>query len=340
MSDGQDSPPEAQGDGAALPLVSVIIPARNEERTLPATLDSALAQDYAGEIEIIVADGSDTPALAEIVRERYPSVRLVSNPRQATPVGLNLALREACGSVVARVDAHAVLPQGYVARAVETLRRSGAANVGGRLIPVGETFFERAVAAATSTPMGTGGARYRQGGPAGPADTVYLGVFRRDVLDAAGGFDETLLRSQDSELNRRLQRQGETVWFDPELAVAYRPRGTFRALARQYFAYGRWKAAILLRDPASIRLRQLAPPALLLALAASAGLAVTGALRLAAVVPLLYAFALIASSAWVGLRRREPAALLAPPALAVMHLSWGAGFFLPARIGRKRRESA
>lgn len=340
MSGPQAPPPEAQEDGAPPPLVSVVIPARNEERTLPATLDSALAQDYGGEIEIIVADGSDTPALAEIVRERYPSARLVPNPRRATPAGLNLAMREARGSVVARLDAHAVLPHGYVARAVETLRRTGAANVGGRLVPVGETFFERAVAAATSTPMGTGGARYRQGGAEGPADTVYLGVFRRDALDAVGGFDETLLRSQDSELNWRLRQRGEAVWFDPELAVAYRPRGSFGALARQYFAYGRWKAAILLRDPASLRLRQLAPPALLLGLAASGALAVAGALRLAAVIPLLYAFALAAASAWAGLRRREPAALLAPAALAVMHLSWGAGFFLPARRGRKRRKSA
>lgn len=340
MSGGQAPPTEAQENGAPPPLVSIIIPARNEERTLPATLDSALAQDYGGEMEIIVADGSDTPALAEIVRERYPSARLVPNPRRATPAGLNLALREARGSVIARVDAHAVLPRGYVARAVETLRRTGAANAGGRLVPVGETFFERAVAAATSTPMGTGGARYRQGGAEGPADTVYLGVFRRDALDAAGGFDETLLRSQDSELNWRLRRRGEAVWFDPELAVAYRPRGSFGALARQYFDYGRWKAAILLRDPASLRLRQLAPPALLLGLAASGALAAAGALRLAAVVPLVYTLALAASSLWIGLRRREPAALLAPPALAVMHLSWGAGFFLPARRARKRREPA
>ena len=327
-------PPPTRTEAATLPFVSVIIPARNEERTLPAALDSALAQDYAGEIEIIVADGSDTPALADIVRERYPSVRLVPNARQTTPAGLNLALREAKGSVIARVDAHAALPQGYVRRAVETLARVGAANVGGRMVPAGETFFQRAVAAATSTPMGTGGARYRQGGPEGPADTVYLGVFRRDAIEAAGGFDETLLRSQDSDLNWRLRTRGETVWFDPELAVAYRPRRSFAALARQYFNYGRWKSAILIRHPSALRPRQLAPPLLALGLAASAALALAGASRLAAVLPLVYLCALLAASAWAGLRRREPAAVLAPLALAVMHLSWGTGFFLPAR--RKR----
>ncbi len=335
MSPAQ-TPQTAEGRGAPLPFVSVVIPARNEERTLPAALDSVLAQDYAGEIEIIVADGSDTPALDEIVRERYPSVRLAPNPQRTTPAGLNLALREARGEVIVRVDAHAALPQGYVRRAVETLARTGAANVGGRMIPVGETFFQRAVAAATSTPMGTGRARYRDGGAEGPADTVYLGAFRRDALEAAGGFDETLLRSQDSDLNWRLRRRGEVVWFDPELAVAYRPRRSFGALARQYFDYGRWKSAILLRHPSALRPRQLAPPLLALALAASALLALAGATRLAAVVPLAYLFALVTASAWAGLRRREPAAALAPLALVVMHLSWGIGFFLPAR--RKRRQ--
>ena len=330
-------PSAAQKEASPLPFVSVVIPARNEERTLPATLDSVLAQDYAGRMEVVVADGSDAPALAEVVRERYPSVRFIPNPQRTTPAGLNRALREANGEVIVRVDAHAVLPQGYVARAVETLARTGAANVGGRLVPVGESFFQRAVAAATSTPMGTGGARYRQGGAEGPTDTVYLGVFRRGALEDAGGFDETLLRSQDSDLNWRLRTRGETVWFDPELAAAYRPRGSFGALASQYFAYGRWKSAILLRHPSALRPRQLAPPLLTLALAASALLALAGALALAAAVPLIYLVALIASSIWAGLRRREPAAVLAPLALAVIHLSWGIGFFLPAR--RKKRES-
>ena len=129
-------------------------------------------------------------------------------------------------------------------------------------------------------------------------DTVFPGVFRRDALDAAGGFDETLLRNEDQELNWRLRERGETVWFDPELAVNYRPRGTLRALARQYFDYGRWKRVVLGRHPGSWRARQLAAPALVAAL---------------------------------GVRRRRPEAVLVPVVLATIHVAWGAGFFIGVR---------
>ena len=145
--------------------------------------------------------------------------------------GLATGIRAARAGIVARCDAHAVLSPGYLRRAVETLSRTGAANVGGRQHPVGRTFFERAVALAMTTWLGAGGARYRLGGPEGPADTVYLGVFRRDRLDAVGGVDPAMIANEDYELNWRLRERGETVWFGPALAVAYRPRGT---LARQY----------------------------------------------------------------------------------------------------------
>ncbi len=234
-----------------LPL-SVIIPARNAEATLPAALNSVLSQDYAGSVEVIVADGSDTPAMAEVVRRLYSAVRVVPNPDRTIPSGLNCALREATGQIIVRCDAHAVLPPGYVRRAVSTLARTGAANVGGRQRPVGASMFGRAVAVAQTTPLGVGDARYRLGGAEGPTDTVYLGAFRRDALEAVGGFDPTLIRNEDYELNWRLRQRGETVWFDPELVVTYLPRSTLRALVRQYFDYGRWKAVMLRRHPDSL----------------------------------------------------------------------------------------
>ena len=182
-----------------------------------------------------------------------------------------------------------------------------------------------------TTALGAGDSRYKTGGPEGPVDTVYLGVFRRDALEAVGGFDPTLLRNQDYELNWRLRQSGRTVWFDPALWVLYRPRRNLGQLFRQYFDYGRWKAAMLLRHPKSVRPRQLAAPALCAGLALSAATAVGGQPWLGAVPPLAYLLALAIGSAAVGIVRRERAALLLPVALATMHLSWGLGFFLPAR---------
>ena len=316
---------------AALPSVSVLIPARNAEATIGAAIDSVLSQDYKGSVEVIVADGSDTPATSDLVRRRYPTVTLVPNPEQTAGFGLRAAHGAATGEIIVRCDAHSVFPPGYVRRAVSTLRRTGAANVGGRQRPVGITFFGRAVAMAMTTPLGAGGARYRLGGVEGPVDTVFLGAFRRDALEAVGGVDPAFVRNQDYELNWRLRARGETVWFDPGLVVTYRPRDTLRGLAWQYFNYGRWKRVVARRHPASLLPRHLASPLLLLGLAATPVLAVAGPTWAVAAVPLTYALTLTLGSLAVGIRRRSYAALLLPLALATMHLSWGVGFLTPMR---------
>lgn len=319
----------------AAPSVSVIVPARNAEATLGLALDRVLAQEYDGDIEVIVADGSDTPKTAEVVRQRA-TVRMVPNPHKTIGFGINLAIREAKGHFLLRCDAHSFLPPRYVRRAVETLQRTGAANVGGRQVPVGTTAFERAVAIAMSAAIGAGDARYRLGGKEGPVDTVYLGAFRRDALDAIGGFDPHFFHNQDYEVNWRLRESGETVWFDPALSVEYRPRATLGKLVRQYFNYGRWKSAVLLRHPRSLRSRHMAPPVLLLTLLGSALLAIfhKPLAPWAALVPAVYVLTLIAWSVVGGLRQRTLAAVTVPLVLATMHISWAIGFFLPARVAR------
>jgi GT2 family glycosyltransferase len=322
--------------------VSVIIPTLGEEM-LAAALDSVRSQDYDGAVEIVVADASEGRQTTVLVEQRFPEVRVVPNPEGSISSGLNRALAASTHPVVARCDARTTLPSGYLAAAVRTLRRTGAAAVGGRQQPRGATRFERAVGLAMTSPLGAGDARYRIGGGEGPVDTVYLGVFRRDALDAVGGFDETIPRNEDYDLNWRLHERGETVWFDPGLAVDYRPRGSLRALARQYFDYGRWKRVMLKRHPRSWRLRHVAAPLLLAALAASAWLGVAGVLvsavtpetgvmliYAAAAGPLAYVLLLLAASAALGLRRRRPEAVLLPVVAATIHLAWAAGFFAGA----------
>lgn len=328
--------PRAAGGGKAadLPLVSVIIPARNAAGTIGATLDSIRAQDYSGPVEVVIADGSDTGATAAAARRHYPEARIVANPEKTTPHGLNAAIAAARGPVVARCDCYTTLAPDYLRRAVATLERTGAAVVGGRQRPVGDNAVQRAVALALSTPLGAGDARYRLGGPAGPVDNFYLGVYTRAALAAADGFDPGLTRNQDCEFNWRQRRRGELVWFDPELTVYYRPRRSLGALARQYFDYGRWKPVALRKHPKEVRARHLAAPLLVAGLAASAGLGLAGFAALAAALPLLYAVTLLLGALLVGLRRRDAAAILLPLVLATMHLSWGIGFFLPARMKR------
>ena len=313
------------------PPVSIIVAARDEVAMLPGALAAALAQDYPGEIEVVVADGSAGPHTTAAVRARFPParfprLRLVANPGRSAAAGLNRAAAAARHAILVRCDARCRLPPGYVGIAVDTLLRTGAVAVGGRQRPAGTSAFTRAVALAMTTPLGAGDARYRIGGPEGPADTVWLGVYRRDALQAAGGFDESLLRNQDYALHWRLRQRGGTVWFTPALQAEYRPRATLAALARQYWDWGRWKRAMVRRHPGSLRWRQLAAPALTAALAASS-LAAPLAGPVAAAVPLAYLAALALGAVACGLRRRSAAAVLLPAVLATMHLAWGAGFW-------------
>ena len=333
--------PEAGGLGP-LPGVSVLVPARDEATALPETLRALAAQDYLGPMEVIVADGSATPSTAAAARAALPGVRIVANPGRSAAAGMNVALAASVYPVALRCDARCTLPQDYVRRAVDTLRRTGAANVGGRLAPAGRTPFERSAALAMASWLGSGGPRHRRGGPAGPVDTVPLGVFRRDALTAVGGFDASLARNEDYDTNWRLRRAGGTVWFDPALAVAYRPRGGVRALARQYFDYGRWKRVVLARHPRSVKARQLAAPVLVLGLAGSAAAALAGALSWAGdpilgarvlagavALPGAWLVALATQSLSTALRLRRPGALAMAVPVAVMHLAWGVGFLVP-----------
>lgn len=301
------------------PLVSIIIAAASARATLPKTLEAIAAQDYPGDIEVVVA-AADV-STAESAR-RY-EVTVVDNRAGHTPAGLNLATKVASGEIIARVDAHSMIPPDYIRRILDTLETSGAQVVGGRQVPVGATFVERAIAAAMSSRFGAGDAKYRVGGEEGPTDTVYLGVLHRETLERVGGYDERFLRNQDYELNHRIRQSGGTVWLNPEIEVAYRPRSSLTALADQYFHYGRWKRFFARSHSWALRPRQLAPPLLVVALIAS----LLGSVwwPWLSSIPAAYALFLLAIGL-ASLPRIGPPAFLMPVALAVMHVSWGLGF--------------
>ncbi|HJQ77252.1 MAG TPA: glycosyltransferase family 2 protein [Acidimicrobiia bacterium] len=296
----------------------MVIPVRAARGHLQRALESIAAQTYPEIIEVVVADADGS---AEGLESDH--VRIVTNPSGTTPAGLNLAIAHSRGDVIARCDAHAVLPPGYVSRALETMQRTGADNVGGMQIPMGEGPWGRAIATAMASPWGAGDARYRIGGVAGPAETVYLGVFRRSALERVGGFDEGFARTQDYELNHRIIATGGVVWFDPELKVEYRPRLSLGDLARQYLDYGRAKRAFARKHRGALRWRQLAPPALVLLLALTTIGSIWWPWLLG--VPALYAVALMV----VGITSTAPPFRLAA-ALATMHLAWGCGFLTGA----------
>lgn len=314
--------------------VSVVMPVRNEEPHLVAAIERVLAQAVPGELEIVVAVGPSTDRTREIADElaaQHPNVRVIENPTGFTPAGLNLAIAASRHDVIVRVDGHGELSEGYIRRAVELLERTGAANVGGVMDAQGVTPFERAVAAAYNSPYGLGGGGFHhRDTPEGPAETVFLGVFRRDALESVGGFDETLHRAQDWELNHRLRKAGFLVWFSPDLRVVYRPRSTVRQLATQFYRTGSWRREVIRRNPETASVRYLAPPVAVGGFAGGLLAMILGVrtgrrwLLLGALAPTIYlAFLVLAS---IRIPADSAARLRLPLVLAVMHGCWGVGF--------------
>lgn len=321
MSELESRPaPSSWRDDIAWPDVDVVMPIRNEADHLEIAIDSVRRQAYPGRMRIVLGVGPSTDAtesLADGLAAESDDLTVVANPSGKTPSALNAAIRAGGAPVIVRVDGHSKLSAGYIRRAVEILRETGAVNVGGIQRPEPTTPFEQAVADATTSLLGTGGATYRVGSTARSVDTVYLGVFDRAAVEAVGLFDEDLIRNQDYELNIRLRDAGNTVWFDPTLSVGYSPRSTWSALARQYYEYGWWKAVVLRKHPHSLKLRQLTPPVGIIGVLV--GFLLGTRWRPALMVPVVYAVA-IGGSVRSSKDRLRTSALL-----TVVHVAWTIG---------------
>lgn len=201
--------PQSPAPAAALPPLSIVMPVRNEERHLDEAVRRVLAQDYPAPVEVVLAVGPShdrTRAIAERLAASDARIAVVYNPCGDIPAALNLAIKASRYEVIARVDGHALLPDGYLQTAVRTLQETGADGVGGVMAAEGVTSFECAVAWAMTSKFGVGSATNHTGGDAGPASTVYLGVYRRAALEKVGGYDEAYLRAEEWEMNFRIAR--------------------------------------------------------------------------------------------------------------------------------------
>ncbi|MBK9738017.1 MAG: glycosyltransferase family 2 protein [Actinobacteria bacterium] len=337
------------------PRVSVVMTVINEERHLRHAIDRLLHQDYPGELDIVIAVGPSkdkTPQVARAIAQANGHVHVVDNPSGRTPSGLNAAIAFGHSDIVVRIDGHAMVPPDYVRTGVLTLQATGADNVGGIMAAEGTTHFEHSVARAMTSKFGVGGASFHVGGEPGPALTVYLGCFQRAALERVGGYDESMQRAQDWEMNLRLRQTGGIVWFTPDMRVTYRPRPTVKALARQYHDYGRWRREVARRHPDTVSVRYLAAPVAVAGVGAGVVLAGVGAIArqpwlmaLGLAAPAGYLVLDLAASAHSALsapRLSWREAVRLPLVYATMHGAWGTGFLrgLPRREQQRAVPSA
>lgn len=322
-----------------LPMVSLIVPCRNEARHIGACLDSLLDESWpADRMEILVVDGMSDDGTRPLVAARaarHAGLRLLDNPRRITPAALNLGIAQARGSVIMLIGAHSTYPRGYIRTLVDALESSGADGVGGTCItcPGADTALAGAIAVALAHPFGVGNSWFRIGTREPRwVDTVPFGCYRREVFDRIGGFDEELVRNQDDELNLRLLRRGGRLLLVPAAASRYYARTTLGQLARMYYQYGFYKPLVIRKLGAVMTLRQLVPAAFVAALG--------GSLLLAAIVPqgrllpgiiaLAYVAAASGAALAAGARHGARCGLALLAVFPVLHISYGAGFLAGA----------
>jgi succinoglycan biosynthesis protein ExoA len=324
-------------------FVSVIVPMLNEAAHVEGLITDIAGQDFAGRIEVVVADGGSNDGSVQRLRaaaaRQDTPVEIVENPLRWVSHGLNMCIRRARGDLIVRLDCHSRYPRDYIRRCVLAAEETGAPAVGGIVVPQGSTPPERAVACAMDSPFGgIGWMRGSSHHVRRDSDILTYGAFLPEAFAQVGLFDETLLRNQDDEFTLRLRRAGGRVVLDSTIRVHYIPRGSLRDVARQYFQYGFWKVAVIRKHRCIPSARSAAPPLFVISLLILAPAAVFLPLArwLFAAEISLYAFLAATFGAGTIRRRREPWRLL-PRVITVFptfHIAYGLGI-LRASIGAK-----
>lgn len=319
--------------------VIVVIPALNEADHIAACVRSLMTGDARlSAIEMVVADGGSRDRTREIVlalQGEYPNLRLIDNPKRLQSAAVNLAAQGAGAgrSILVRCDAHAIYPENYVMRVADSLVRHGVASLVVPMDAVGTSCFQRANAWIVDTPLGSGGSAHRGGRKSGEVDHGHHAGFDLKAFLAVGGYDETFSHNEDAEYDARLRQSGERVFLDADIRLSYLPRATAGALARQYFNYGKGRARTLMKHGERPKLRQLIPPATLVACVL--GLAIAPFSLWGLVLPGGYLAALIAASLMVAVKHKSACGLLAGLASATMHMSWSLGLFRQVLMGQR-----
>jgi succinoglycan biosynthesis protein ExoA len=310
-------------------LVTVMIPARDEERFIGRCLDAVRKQDYPN-LQIVVVDGGSVDATLQVVRDQMAAddrIELVYNPQHSIPMSLNLGLAAARGRWLVRMDAHSTVDESYVRTAVDRLDQGLWGGVGGRKDGVGETAAGRAIAAALGSRFGVGNSMYHHGVTAQEVDHIPFGAYPVELVRELGGWNEQLPVNEDYEFDYRVRQAGNKLLFDPALKIWWRSRQSIPDLFRQYHRYGRGKVDVALLHPDSMRPRHFLPPALVAYLAGTALISWRHPRRLL-LLSAPYLLGLAVASARTARTLETPAErAYVPLAFSAMHVGWGLGFW-------------
>lgn len=319
-------------------MLTVICPILNEEKYIAKCIDSILEQDYPkDDLEILFVDGMSRDKTREIVAElatKYPFIHLIDNINHTVPWAMNSGIKAAKGDVIMRLDAHATYEKNYFSVLVDALQKYNADNVGAvcRTDVLNKNSKTLAIREVLSNKFGVGNSTFRTGiKTAQEVETVPFGCWRRDVFDKYGMYNVRLVRNQDIELNKRIIRGGGKIIIVPETFCTYFARETYKALAKNNCANGKWNILTVYytKELRSLSLRHFVPLIFVLSLIVPifVGLFWNPALYISASALCAYLLTLGTVSAKLAMSKTLNFFYLLA-SFAVLHISYGWGSFI------------
>lgn len=265
------------------PLVSFIVIAHNAAWCLPHILSDILIQNYLKEkIEIILVNGKSTDDTHNIMENfakahQELNVKVLDNPGKILSCGWNVALSEAKGDIILRVDAHSSISSDFISRNVEAIL-SGENIVGGATISKKhEAVWPGLLSLAEGSKFGGSAADFRNlGPPPRHVDTLAYAAYKRSVFEKVGGYDERLVRNQDNEIHCRMRKAGFKFFFNPSIKSFHTPRSTLYDILKQKYNNGFWIGLIIGIQPRCFGMRHFVSALFVLALIILLGLGISG----------------------------------------------------------------
>ncbi len=312
--------------------ISIIIPVRNEEKYIKKCIDSILKQTYPKDlIEILIIDGMSEDSTRERINAyiaKGENIKLILNEKKIAPTAMNIGIKNATGDAMFILGGHSYLDPNYITECVETLNRTDADCVGGPISTIGEDKVSRAISLAMSSSFGVGNALFRYSKKECYVDTLAFGMYRREIFNEIGLFDEELVRNQDDEFNYRLIKKGKKILLNPDIKSYYYSRASLKNLWKQYFQYGFWKVKVIQKHKKPASFRHLVPMSFVLSIIGT----LIGSFIYS---PVKYLLAIILGSYFIfnifftiklAIKERASEVIYIPLIFLILHLSYGFGF--------------
>ena len=244
-------------------LITVVIPCRNEVKHIERTVKSVMSS-VGIKLEVVVVDGMSNDGTREVLNSlnnRYPeNFKYIDNPEQLTPYAFNHGVKAARGDYVQISGARNLLEPDYLLKLALILdEKPEVAAVGGNYNHTYDSDQGRFISYAMESKFGMGPDNFRTKSTDGYVDTVGIPLFRVNVFDEVGLFDETLTRNQDDDFTYRLKQAGYKIYYCSTANTTYFVRDSFQKLSKQFQQYGYFKVFVNKKHSTFTTIRQLVP---------------------------------------------------------------------------------